>query len=454
MTKFAFKSLCIALCVSPLLVFAAEPMSGKALVDAVRAQVNQDEQVDRARVQTAYQDKAQLQAAVKKAKAKLARLEAEQAALSQTIEANEQQLAEQGRALQIATDSLGEVQGHLQSQAQESARLANQSQVVSPAFTALVRQLSDSQSLPSQQHLSQYWLGLVEALVASEQIQQIEQTVIGLNGEEHSQPVWQIGEFGRISKGQYLNAQTNAVYAQQPDDLDLAERYSGQSGQWLSLDPTRGSVLAMQARLPTLSERIQQGGTVGWVILTLLSVGLVIAAVRLSYLYQVTRKMKAQRGQPPQADNLLGRLQLAYASQSQSDLETLQLKLEEQVLRDMPLLERGIPMLKLLAAIAPMLGLLGTVSGMIATFQAITLTGSSDPTTLAGGISMALVTTVLGLVAAIPLLLLHNLAQSKSQAVITQLETEIASLLANHIERHQGVSAVAVHHESECVHAH
>ncbi|MCL4124191.1 UNVERIFIED_CONTAM: hypothetical protein GTU68_045636 [Idotea baltica] len=92
-------------------------------------------------------------------------------------------------------------------------------------------------------------------------------------------------------------------------------------------------------------------------------------------------------------------------------------------------------MLKLLAALAPMLGLLGTVTGMIETFQVITQFGNGDPKVMAGGISMALVTTVLGLVAAMPLLLTHNILSSQAESIRTILEKQGLSLVAEQAEK-------------------
>lgn len=92
-------------------------------------------------------------------------------------------------------------------------------------------------------------------------------------------------------------------------------------------------------------------------------------------------------------------------------------------------------MLKLLAALAPMLGLLGTVTGMIETFQVITQFGNGDPKVMAGGISMALVTTVEGLIAAIPLLLAHNILSAQAETIRNILEKQGIGLVAQQAER-------------------
>jgi len=138
----------------------------------------------------------------------------------------------------------------------------------------------------------------------------------------------------------------------------------------------------------------------------------------------------------PRTDNPLGRVLSVYDNEkSESDLETLEMKLDEAVLKELPQIEKGLPLIKLLAAVAPLLGLLGTVTGMIATFQSITLFGTGDPKLMAGGISQALITTVLGLVAAIPLLFMHNIVNGRSKRLIQILDQQSAGLIAQQAQK-------------------
>jgi biopolymer transport protein ExbB len=117
------------------------------------------------------------------------------------------------------------------------------------------------------------------------------------------------------------------------------------------------------------------------------------------------------------------------------DVETLELKLDEAILKNTPALERFLTMIKVLAVVAPLLGLLGTVTGMINTFQAITLFGTGDPKLMANGISQALVTTMEGLWVAIPLTFLHALVASRSRSIINTLEEQAAGIVAVHAEK-------------------
>ncbi|MGL5069817.1 MAG: MotA/TolQ/ExbB proton channel family protein, partial [Aeromonas salmonicida] len=134
------------------------------------------------------------------------------------------------------------------------------------------------------------------------------------------------------------------------------------------------------------------------------------------------------------ADNALGRVLTVAEQHPELSMETLELRLDEAILQETPRMERGIGMVKVIAAIAPMLGLLGTVTGMIGTFQAITQFGTGDPKIMAGGISMALITTVQGLVAAIPLILAHSLLQSRFTELSNVLEQQVAGILAERAE--------------------
>ena len=139
----------------------------------------------------------------------------------------------------------------------------------------------------------------------------------------------------------------------------------------------------------------------------------------------------------PDGRNPLGRvLQVQQENRSQ-DVETLQHKLDEAILKELPGIERGINALAVIAAIAPMLGLLGTVTGMIQTFESITLFGSGDPRYLSGGISQALVTTEIGLVVAVPIILLHSVVSARGNRIVQVLDEQSAGLIAQRAEERE-----------------
>jgi len=203
------------------------------------------------------------------------------------------------------------------------------------------------------------------------------------------------------------------------------------------LDGTRGGILGLLVDTPTLAEKVDQGGAVGYSIIALGVIGLLIAIWRFLGLSAASRKVTAQlKSDTPRTDNPLGRVLAAYESNKNADTETIELKLSEAGLREMPGLTKGLLFIKVISVVAPLMGLLGTVTGMIQTFQVITLYGAGDPKLMAGGISQALVTTVLGLLVAIPMVLLHTIVSGQSRKVINVLQSQSAGIIAEHSERH------------------
>jgi len=202
------------------------------------------------------------------------------------------------------------------------------------------------------------------------------------------------------------------------------------------LDPTKGALLSAYVTKPSLAEKVQEGGVVGYVIIGLGIIALIIAILRILMLMGVEAKVNKQAKdlKRPSLSNPLGRVLKVFQDNRSSDPESMELKLSEAMLKESPKLNSLIMFIKIIAVVAPLLGLLGTVTGMIQTFQAITLFGAGDPQTMAGGISQALVTTVLGLVVAIPTVFLHWLASSRAKRVEDILEEHAAGLIAEQYE--------------------
>jgi biopolymer transport protein ExbB len=215
---------------------------------------------------------------------------------------------------------------------------------------------------------------------------------------------------------------------------DLEEATSGLSA--MAIDPTRGQLLGLLVQSPDLMERIGQGGIVGHTILVLGAIGLLIAIWRLLVLTGISAKVSSQLKTPGQpGDNPLGRVIKVRQDHPGEDIESLELHLGEQILKEMPKFNAMLPLIKIISVVAPLLGLLGTVQGMIITFQAITLFGAGDPKLMAGGISTALVTTVEGLVVAIPMVFLHALVSSRARGLAQILQEEAAGILAEEAEK-------------------
>ena len=197
------------------------------------------------------------------------------------------------------------------------------------------------------------------------------------------------------------------------------------------IDPTRGSLLTKLIDRAGFFERINQGGFVGYIILILLSIGLILGAMRYRFLSAESKILSRELSSGSFSGNsVLGKLNNIFSNYKGSTPEDLEAQLEDVLSRAIPVLEKNLSTIKLLAAVAPLLGLLGTVVGMIETFQSITLFGTGDPKLMAGGISQALVTTMLGLIAAVPLLFVHNILESRSRNITQVYEEQAIGIVA------------------------
>ncbi|MBO7913854.1 MotA/TolQ/ExbB proton channel family protein [Vibrio splendidus] len=365
--------------------------------------------------------------------------------LTQTFSDNENKLARLEEKLRLETGSLGELFGVVRQNAKElGAELSSTVNSVDRAeHTATVDQIIDAKSLPSMPQLTGLWMSMVEQIQASSELSKSQ--IAFINGEGNTQTVdaYRLGSIGLVTEQGYVSWNTQRedaiAYLKQPSNGPTLASLSALANGDVSnvvVDPSRGFMLDQLALEPSLTDRLQAGGVVGKVILGLLAIGLIIALVRGISLAIARQKIRAQLKNPEQAgDNPLGRVLAVYNKEQNQTVEALELRLLEAVVDEQTHLEKGLSMLKLLAALAPMLGLLGTVTGMIETFQVITQFGNGDPKVMAGGISMALVTTVLGLVAAMPLLLAHNILSTQSENIRNILEKQGIGLVAEQAEK-------------------
>ncbi|EDK28670.1 biopolymer transport protein ExbB-related protein [Vibrionales bacterium SWAT-3] len=365
--------------------------------------------------------------------------------LTQTFSDNENKLARLEEKLRLETGSLGELFGVVRQNAKElGAELSSTVNSVDRAeHTATVDQIIDAKSLPSMPQLSGLWMSMVEQIQASSELSKSQIAFINGEGNTNKVDAYRLGSIGLVTEQGYVSWNTQRedaiAYLKQPQNGPTLTSLSSLANGEVSnvvVDPSRGFMLEQLALTPSLTDRLQAGGVVGKVILGLLAIGLIIALVRGVSLAIARQKIRAQLKNPEQAgDNPLGRVLAVYNKEQNQTVEALELRLLEAVVDEQTHLEKGLSMLKLLAALAPMLGLLGTVTGMIETFQVITQFGNGDPKVMAGGISMALVTTVLGLVAAMPLLLAHNILSTQAENIRNILEKQGIGLVAEQAEK-------------------
>lgn len=388
--------------------------------------------------------KAQL-ALLEKIKAQLKAEEQKADNIKVEFNKNEKQLVEKTEQLRLATGNLGEMFGVVRQVSEDFKNTLNDSLTLLeiPKRKANLEKLAEAKELPKLSELESLWHSLQQEMILNGQIKTFAAPVVNLNGETETLKVTRIGVFNAILEGEYLRFSPELKrlekMAAQPPVAKWVKEYENTSASLstLAVDPSRGALLNLTLDAPSILERIEQGAEVGYIIIALGIIGLLIALWRTLVLVAVRAGVNRQIKQldSPNDKNPLGRLLLAYTEIKQTqDTEILEAKLDEAVLKELPRLERGQSLIKLFAGIAPLLGLLGTVTGMIATFQSITNFGTGDPKLMAAGISQALITTVLGLVAAIPLLLAHSFVASKSKSLMQILDEQSAGLIAEHLE--------------------
>jgi biopolymer transport protein ExbB len=420
-------------------------------LDALYERVKHDRVMEQAQNQqreaTFIAEREQQASLLAQAKARLAGQEAKTTELNNVFQAQEKLLAQENADLILKSGTLGELFGTVRQVANESRSVLESSMISAelPNRGTFLGAIAERKQQPTIEEIRQVWLSLQQEMTASAKVKQFMQPVITAQGIVEEKQVTRVGPFSAFSEGQflrYLPETGNLVeLGRQPVERlqkVAAEFESADAGEFeaVVIDPTRGAIMALLVQTPTIKERVQQGGWIGYLILLLGAIGLLIAIQRFVSLTITGRQVaKQQKQSTADIKNPLGRILSVYKTRGSNDVGTLSLKIDEAILREVPRIERGLITLAILAAIAPMLGLLGTVSGMIETFQSITLFGTGDPKLMSGGISQALVTTELGLAVAIPLLLIHSLLSGKSNRLVQLFDEESAALIARNAEQ-------------------
>jgi len=386
--------------------------------------------------------RADKQALLNKAKKELANQQARNKRLTKEYAANEITLSQKAVELDNATATLGEMFGVTRAAA-ANAYGAIATSIVSaeyPGRGEALNAIANAKEIPELEQLEELWFALQTEMTQSGEISQFTTEVTNLDGSKSTQTITRIGTFNLVSEDGYLSyndevSQVQPLAKQPPGYIsETASNFFGESSGYspVFVDPSRGSILTLETRKKTLEQFYHEGEEVGYAITVLLIIGCLIALERIIVLGGMSSKIKAQEKnlEQPNENNPLGRLLKVYHDNKAVDAETLELKLDEAILRETPKVDRGINLIKMFAAIAPLMGLLGTVIGMIMTFQTIMLFGTGDPKIMAGNISLALVTTALGLICALPLILIHSIVAGKSKSVLQKLDEQSAGLIA------------------------
>ena len=435
---------------------AATAVSVEELLEQVKTGRVNDAAESKARLDQFRANRADQTRLLRAEKAEQARQEQASSRMEAQFEVNDADIIDLEAAFQERLGGLKELFGVLQ-QASGDARGQFETSVTQVQFPdrtdfllEFAQKMGKSNRLASLEEIERLWFEMQREMTETGKVSTFTTNVVNASGEENQQEVTRIGAFNVVSEGKYLEyvpeterlvelqRQPPSRYTGRIDDLS-----SGTSGQFpIGIDPTRGQLLGLLVQSPSLMERIAQGKTVGYVIIALGIVGVLIAVWRVLVLSAVGAKVNRQVKNigTPNTNNPLGRVLKMSQDNPDANIETIELKLGEAILRETPKFNAMLPLLKIISVVAPLLGLLGTVTGMIVTFQAITLYGAGDPKLMAGGISTALVTTVLGLVVAIPTVFLHTLVSSRARRLTQILQEESAGMLAERAEGNQAAA--------------
>ena len=407
-----------------------------------------DSQEARQREAQFAQRRNEQQQLLNQARAERTRQERESQRLEQLFEDQQQEIIVARQNLDERLGALKELFGVLQTVAGDTQGRFNTSLTNlqypnrGEFLTKLGSKMASATELASIEDIERLWFELQREVNESGKVVSFPHVVQAADGQQSEETIVRVGLFNIVSDAGYLKVTDEgnvAELSRQPEGRltgsaqDLVDATEGKVE--FGLDVTRGGILGLLVQSKTIRDRIEDGGIVGYCIIVLGIIGLLIAIVRWLGLSSASRKVAAQlKRDSASTDNPLGRVLAAYESNRNADTETIELKLSEAALKEMPGLTKGLLFIKVISVVAPLMGLLGTVTGMIQTFQVITLYGAGDPKLMAGGISQALMTTVLGLVVAIPMVLLHTVVSGQSRKIINILQSQSAGLVAQHSE--------------------
>jgi biopolymer transport protein ExbB len=425
--------------------------SMRELLQQIERGQARDSQEARQREAEFAQRRNEQQQLLNQARAERTRLEAESTRLENLFASNQEEIATARANLDERLGALKELFGVLQTVTGDAQGRFRESltSIQYPDrgrfLSELGNKMAGASSLASIEDIERLWFELQREITESGRNVKFNSEVTLANGERTTTEVARVGVFNLVYEDGYLiyssESRQISELQRQPDESrytnstdDMVNTQEGMVG--FGLDVIRGNILALLVESPTLGEQVNQGGIVGYSIITLGIIGLLIAIWRWVVLTAAARRVSAQlKSDKANTDNPLGRVLAAYEANRNADTETIELKLSEAALKEMPSLTKGLLFIKVVSVVAPLMGLLGTVVGMIKTFQVITLYGAGDPKMMAGGISQALVTTVLGLVVAIPMVLIHTIVSAQSRKVINIINSQSAGIVAEHAER-------------------
>jgi biopolymer transport protein ExbB len=350
--------------------------------------------------------------------------------LESRFENNEKELADLQERLQIKIGVLGELFGVARQFAGELyASTENGFTFYEFPERPSKLELIGQTQVHNITQLETLWISYLNEIAASGEIKKVKTNIIDPKGNSYEDEIVRYGLFSASIGNSFVTPASDLngfqLLKRQPERsvIKSLKRYPNSDDYTnVSIDPTRGFLLSLYLDKAGWFERIAQGKAIGFVIILIGLTGLAFSIYKIRFLLLNQEELESD------GDNIVN--QMIQKTKDVSNYESKENILDELILNYSSKIEWGVSWVKFFAAVAPLLGLLGTVIGMIETFQAITLFGTGDPKQMAGGISQALVTTMLGLIVAAPLLGFYTYISDKASSLIQTVEEKASYLLA------------------------
>ncbi|MGH8371845.1 MAG: MotA/TolQ/ExbB proton channel family protein [Gammaproteobacteria bacterium] len=415
------------------------------LLEQVKNASSENSALNKQREQQFVQQNAQQAQILAEARKALNNEQARNKQLQASFDANQQKLNDLVNQLHTREGDFSKVFDSARQTASDLKNTLDASLVSAeyPGRGVTLARMAESRDLPSLDDLHKLWFLMQQELIQEGKVAKFPATITHEDGTRVKTNVVRVGVFAAVNGDSFLrylpetaalvelNRQPSGAFRSMASDLSTAT-----SGILpMAVDPTGGTLLATLVNQPTTWERIGQGHAAGWIIIVLGLIGLLVILERGAYLTLAGGKMKAQmNSSKPNLNNPLGRILTVFNESKTDDAESLELRMDEAIMKERPVISARIGLLRVIALLGILLGLLGTVMGVMNTFQSMNLFGGSTPL-IANGISSALVPTWLGLLVAVVMLFFHGLLSSRSDRLMQVLEQQTASIIASRAEK-------------------
>jgi biopolymer transport protein ExbB len=355
-------------------------------------------------------------------------------------------------------DNINELIGQIRINAKDLMSLIKQSpySALTPGREDVLLPILEKKRFPEMKDIKQMVNLLFSEIVSSSEVTKTNTRFINRKGEKDKGEILLIGPFTSVYRteketGFLLYSDKSerffALSKLPPSKIrkKLIAYLDGKSDD-IYIDISKGGALRGLVHSLSFFELISKGGPLVWPIVGIGILAIILIIERFLYLFKCKldedifmeriRKLALEdqwekcinfckeNSKKPLCRVILNGIQ--NRTLSREDLENV---LQESILNEIPKMERFLSTLGMFGAISPLLGLLGTVTGMINTFHVITIYGTGDPKMMSSGISEALVTTMLGLGVAIPIMLFHSIISKKVEDLIAKMEESAVSLV-------------------------